>query len=144
METQTIYVQLYKALEKLIEDEATNGNVKGSENEEQFSETVKQIIVSNILRDMYTTSLKDSKRYLRPIIFYALKRFYDDDVLQQKYPGLPEHVLNDIFIKYRDLNPDPIGFDFYPLVNMLRNVCDTKDEEESLIQCVDQWLYIHS
>src|SRR5665811_1098669 len=121
METQTIVSKLYKALERSIEME--NEIVSEEENNKRFSVAVKQIVISDILRNLYMTFQNFPNGYLKPTVFYALEKFCEDDDLQIKYLGLPEHILKDIINRSRDLNHDMIESEFYPLIRMLRDLC---------------------
>ncbi len=140
METETIVSKLYKTLETSIEME--NEMVSKKENDEQFSAAVKQIVVSDILRNLYGTFQNCSNGYLKPTVFYALTKFCEDDKLQAKYLGLSEHILKDI-IKYQDPSHDMIGSEFYLLIRMLRNACNDKDKNDQFIEQIDKWLDIN-
>ena|SRR5665811_1491971 len=141
METQTIVSKLYKALERSIEME--NEIVSEEENNKRFSVAVKQIVISDILRNLYMTFQNFPNGYLKPTVFYALEKFCEDDDLQIKYLGLPEHILKDIINRSRDLNHDMIESEFYPLIRMLRDLCNEKNTNDKWIEQIDEWLDIN-
>ena len=73
---------------------------------------VKEMIVSNILEQIQKDKFgrteitpfgiiynktTNANEYLKPAVFYALEKLCNDDNFQEKYQGVPEKVLKDIF-----------------------------------------------